>query len=132
MRCVQCGEEFDARKNIASQMEIEKQKKFINHKIYRSDFIKLLGTAIPVYKCPTCGKLMGDIAEGIIATLIFTEGISTADRIDKARTELLLAREDMNAKKLFNLAGELSALIIVLDELNRLLLEGGLEGDDKK
>jgi len=51
----------------------------------------------------------------------------TLDRIDKARTELLLAREDMNAKKLYHLAGELSAVVIVLDGLTRLGVEADLD-----
>lgn len=45
----------------------------------------------------------------------------TRAKIDKARTELLSAREDLNGIKQYHLAGELSAVVIVLDELDRIL-----------
>lgn len=46
----------------------------------------------------------------------------TQDKIETAKTKLLLAREDLNNNKLFHLAGELSAVTIVLDELQRYLI----------
>ena len=47
---------------------------------------------------------------------------STNEKIGNAKRELLLAREDLNRAKLYKLAGELSAVVIVLDELERYLL----------
>lgn len=51
----------------------------------------------------------------------------TLGKLDRARTELLSAREDFSAIKQYHLAGELSAVVMILDELDRLLVTGRMQ-----
>ena len=48
-------------------------------------------------------------------------------KIENAKRELLSAREDLNNAKRFKLVGELSACVIILDELERYLLTKEIE-----
>lgn len=46
---------------------------------------------------------------------------NTIEKIENGKRELLKAREELNTTGQFHLAGELSAVVIVLDELKRCL-----------